>query len=352
MYSLIKSLLFSLPPEEAHELIMMAARLSPTLGALTGYPPPTQLSLPVGNVRWTSPVGLAAGLDKNAEALPFMVNQGFGAVECGTITLRPQPGNPLPRLWRYPEELSLRNAMGFPNQGLEQILPRLGGFSSATPLGINIGMNKDSLPAESIAQLLRLFSTMHRSAGYFVVNVSSPNTPGLRAMQERGYLQELFTELNRVRHGKDLYLKIAPDLEEAKVLELTHLAHAMGLTGIIATNTTIMPERGIGGVSGQLLKAKSQRIRSLILREALPLELIGVGGFSRAQDLFDFWELGGKVIQVYTAYVYQGPGLLKHFYAEITRLLRFASIKDLETFFRLSLDERQKILKGFKHGKQ
>lgn len=345
-YPLIKSLLFSLDPETAHNLTLEAAKLSPALGKLTGIVPDPKLTLNVGKVRWNFPVGLAAGLDKNAEALSFFSAQGFGAIECGTVTLMPQGGNPRPRMFRYPTELSLRNAMGFPNQGLLEILPRLKSYQGSTPLGVNIGKNKETSAEESINELSLLLETLQEHADYFVINVSSPNTPGLRALQETSYLSELFSELNKGRGDKDLYLKIAPDLTKEKIIELTKLTHDFGLSGLIATNTTIMPERGVGGVSGALLREKSHEVRRIILNEKLNSELIAVGGISEPKDLFHLWHEGGKVAQVYTAYVYQGPEILKKFHKAF---LNFTTLQqmDLENFFKLPLSERQYRLKEF-----
>jgi dihydroorotate dehydrogenase len=340
LYSFLKPLLFKLEPETAHNLTLHVAHLCPTLGSLTGQSKDESMSLRVGGTQWSFPIGLAAGLDKNAEALDFFSAQGFGAIECGTITLKPQLGNPLPRMFRYPDEQSLRNAMGFPNQGLLEILPRLKSYDGPIPLGVNIGKNKDTTPEDSIEELSILFDTLREEAEYFVINVSSPNTPGLRALQEKSYLTELFTELNANRNGKDLYLKIAPDLSKEKIQELTTMARDMKLTGLIATNTTIMPERGVGGVSGVLLREKSREVREIILKEKGELELIAVGGITTPDDLFTLWKDGGKAAQVYTAYVFQGPDLLKSFHVEVKKFLSAQKIS-LEEFFKLPLSERQ-----------
>lgn len=346
LYSALKTLLFTLPPESAHDLTMRVAKLCPAFGTLTGTGLDPRLAVKVGQSRWATPVGLAAGLDKNAEALPFFAAQGFGAVECGTITKEPQLGNPKPRVWRYPEERSLRNAMGFPNHGLLATLPRLRSFERNIPVGANIGKNKDTGVTESIDELCQLFENLAAHVDYFVVNVSSPNTPGLRDLQERSYLSKLFTALNERRRGpnKDLYLKIAPDLAPEKVKELTHLAVEFKLTGLIATNTTIMPDRGPGGVSGELLTQKARAIRHLILSEAQPLELIGVGGITTPADLFDHWYHGGKVVQIYTSYIFQGPGILRTFSAAILAFLDHHRLRDLESFFALPLSERRRLL--------
>lgn len=345
LYSLIKPVLFSLDPETAHNLTLDLARLCPTLGALSGSIPDDRLHLKVGSTTWRSPLGLAAGLDKNADALAFFSNQGFGAIECGTITMRPQEGNPRPRMFRYPEEMSLRNAMGFPNKGLLSILPRLqsyrdSGHLSHATLGANIGKNKDTSAEDSIEELNVVLETLLEHADYFVINVSSPNTPGLRALQEKTYLKELFSELNKTRGNKDLYLKIAPDLEFEKIKELTELCREFKLTGLIATNTTIMPERGNGGVSGVLLSEKARKVREFILKDKGELELISVGGITTLKDVFDLWKNGGKAFQVYTAYVYQGPHLVKSFHHEITKFLIDQKIT-LNDFFNLNLDERR-----------
>lgn len=346
-YSLLKPLLFALPPERAHDLTIQMARLSPALGKAYGCERDARLAVNVGQNRWGFPVGLAAGLDKNCEALNFLAHQGFGSLECGTITLQPQLGNPKPRLFRYPQEESLRNAMGFPNHGLLEVLPRLKLFEQQIPLGANIGKNKDTSPLESIEELNVLFESLQSHVDYFVINVSSPNTPGLRAMQEKSYLLELFTTLNQNR-SKDLFLKIAPDLEASKVIELAHLAAECGLTGLMATNTTIMPERGAGGVSGRLLTKKAQGIQGIILKENLPIEVIGIGGISETSDLFDFWAMGGKACEVYTAYVYQGPELLRKMKKDILKFLTQQKLKDLDSFFALPLLDRQESLREFR----
>lgn len=349
LYPLLRSLLFKMPPETAHDLTMKVAKLSPALGQLTGTELDSRLSVNVGGIRWGFPIGLAAGLDKNAEALPFFAAQGFGSVECGTITLKPQLGNPKPRIFRYPDEQSLRNAMGFPNDGLLAILPRLKMHNRRVPLGANIGKNKDTGTEDSIDELCLLFETMEEFVDFFVINVSSPNTPGLRAMQEKSYLSDLFGALNECRrdYHRDLYLKIAPDLPAEKVIELAHLATDYKLTGLIATNTTIMQERGAGGVSGTLLREKAREIRELILHENLPIELIGVGGFADPVDLFRHWYHGGKVAQIYTAYIYQGPPILKKFQQAILEFLNRNNLRDLDAFFTLPLAERQKRLKDY-----
>ena len=346
LYPLIKPLLFSLDPETAHNLTISIAKLGPFLGRLSGKIPNPELKLRVGSLDWIFPIGLAAGLDKNAEALPFFSSQGFGSVECGTVTLKPQDGNLRPRMFRYPQDLSLRNAMGFPNHGLLEILPRIKNYHGSPPLGVNLGKNKETSEVDSIEELSLLFNTLIEYGDYFVINVSSPNTPGLRALQEKSYLSELFSELNKNRNSKDLYLKIAPDLSKEKIIELTHLAQEFKLSGLIATNTTIIPERGAGGISGLLLKKKSQEVRRIILNEETDLEVIAVGGISNVNDLFELWKDGGKAAQVYTAYVYQGPDLIKKFHMAIWDFLVKQDMS-LSDFFSLSIAQRRHCLKDY-----
>jgi dihydroorotate dehydrogenase len=349
MYSLIKPLLFSVDAETVHDFAMKISSLSPALGSLGGIPLDERLMTQVGSCTWTFPVGLAAGLDKNADSLEFFSRQGFGAVECGTVTLQPQDGNPKPRVFRYPEEESLRNAMGFPNRGFMAMDAKLRAFEGRTPIGVNMGKNKETSAEESINELALIYETLTDHGDYFVVNVSSPNTPGLRAFQEVSYLTELFSELKKLQaiYHKDLYLKIAPDLEAAKVRELAQFVEAQKLTGLIATNTTIKPELGTGGVSGKLLTKKAHEIHELILAEDLSSELIGVGGFSHPTDLFRYWGLGGKAIQIYSAYVFQGPALLRNFKTAIHSFLETNQLTSLQSFFDLPKSERIKCVKDY-----
>lgn len=335
-------------PETAHNFVLHIAKMSPFLGKISGIKENSSFALRVGSINWKFPIGLAAGLDKNAEALDFFHHQGFGCIECGTVTRRAQDGNPRPRMFRYLEEQSLRNSMGFPNKGVIEILKNLQRYEGSAPIGVNIGKNKDTSSADSIEELSLLLATLKEFAQYFVINVSSPNTPGLRAMQEKTYLSELFHELNKVRGNKDLYLKIAPDLEENKVIELTHLAEEFRLTGIIATNTTIIPERGQGGVSGRLLKKKARTIQKTILKERNSLELISVGGITDPEDLFELWRDGGKAAQIYSAYIFQGPDLLKKFSKELSRFTHFQQLS-LQAFFNLNEKERIYRLSHFKY---
>jgi len=336
--------MFHLPAETAHDLTLHVARLAPWLGDMIGTTSDQRHRVKIGNTWWRNPIGLAAGLDKNAEAMEFLSKQGFGCLECGTLTLHPQLGNPKPRIFRYPEDQSLRNAMGFPNKGLPFFKNQLNAHKKIIPIGINIGKNKDASPSQSILDLTTIVEALSSKADYFVINVSSPNTPGLRELQDKSYLTDLFNSFRAKNISKDFFLKISPDLSNEKIIELGKLAADLKLTGIIATNTTIISERGIGGISGNLLKHKASLVRRILCEEQLPLEIIGVGGISSAEDLFEFWSYGGKVMQIYSSYIYQGPQILKNFQSAINSFLERNQLKDLHYFFSLPLKERQKYL--------
>ncbi|MFA5583271.1 MAG: quinone-dependent dihydroorotate dehydrogenase [Bacteriovoracaceae bacterium] len=341
LYSLIKPFLFKLDPEVAHHFILHLSELYQS----RSYSFPSQLSSRVKNLKAPSPIGLAAGLDKNAQALNALSSLGFGLLEAGTVTLKEQRGNSRPRIWRYPEEMSLRNAMGFPNEGMKVVRHNLLNYSASSLLGINIGKNKDTTPQNSIHELGQLACQLRKS-DYFTINVSSPNTPGLRALQEPTYLRELFTHLQS-QTQTPLFLKIAPDLEQKKIEELAKLACDLKLEGIIATNTTVIPEKGIGGVSGALLKEKAQMVQQTLLSMNTELNIIGVGGISHFKDILKFWYMGGQWVQIYTALIYQGPSLVHKLNQDILFFLDHSQIKDLDTFFKQSLSERRKVIEDY-----
>lgn len=338
LYSLIKPLLFKFDPEDAHHITL---RLSELYNAQE-YPFSTQIFSKIKSLEAPSPIGLAAGLDKDAQALNFFSSLGFGILEGGTVTLREQGGNPRPRIWRYPQKKSLRNAMGFPNAGAERIKENLKNYKAPSLLGINIGKNKETTPEKSILELGEIVQKLNH-ADYFTVNVSSPNTPGLRALQEPAYLRELFSHLMS-KSEKPLFLKIAPDLELEKVQDLANLAQELALEGIIATNTTIIESMGQGGISGELLREKAFSVQRYLLSMKTNLNIIGVGGISSFKDILSFWYEGGAWVQIYTALIYQGPTLIHNLNLEILKFLIFCKLKDLNTFFSFALDEKRKMI--------
>lgn len=338
LYSMIKPLLFKFDPENAHHFILHLSQIYHK----KDYNFSERTYSQIGSLSAPAPIGLAAGLDKNAQALAFFASCGLGILEAGTVTLRAQAGNSRPRIWRYPQQQSLRNAMGFPNAGAAAIAENLRNYEATSLLGANIGKNKETTVSDSIKELGELSQKLQK-VDYLTINVSSPNTPGLRALQEPVYLRELFSHLKE-KSNKPLFLKIAPDLELGKVEELATLAQELALEGIIATNTTVIEAMGAGGISGLLLKDRAARVQRHLLTMKTDLNIIGVGGISTFKDILNFWSMGGAWVQIYTALIYQGPGLIHKLNIEMLRFLDFFKIKDLNTFFNLSLTEKQKMI--------
>ena len=324
--SFVRPLLFSLPPESAHHLALGALRIAsalpPVLAGLRSLQPQARPATVFG-LNFPNPVGLAAGFDKNGVALPAWEALGFGFLEIGTVTARPQPGNPKPRIFRYPEQEALINRLGFNNDGADAIAARLRrlrarGRWPLIPVGINLGKSKIT-PLENAADDYRYsFRLLHIFADYIVLNVSSPNTPGLRTLQAQAallvLLQAIATENRTV--AKPVLVKVAPDLTEAELTDVIRACEEYGVAGLIATNTTLdhsaLPasEDQQGGLSGQPLREKSTRfIRSICAQTNLPI--IGVGGISDAASAREKFEAGAQLIQLYTGYIYKGPGLLR-----------------------------------------
>ena len=265
-------------------------------------------------------VGLAAGMDKNAEAVVGLANAGFGFVEIGTVTARPQPGNPKPRSWRELDVHGLRNQMGFNNDGADAVARRLASLRETergrqVVIGVNIGKTKVTPPDAAASDYAYSARMLASYADYLVVNVSSPNTPGLRDLQSVDALRPI---LEHVRKAADeatpgrhvpLLVKIAPDLADEDVDAVTDLALELGLDGIVATNTTISHDRGPGGLSGPPVRERAKAVVARIAERASgKLTIIGVGGISSEADARAFLDAGADLLQVYTAFVYEGPG--------------------------------------------
>ncbi len=319
--SLLRPLLFRIDAEQVHHLAM-AALAGPGRWIAPLLPPSdARLARDVFGVRFPNPVGLAAGFDKNAVALPAWAGLGFGFAEVGTITARAQPGNPKPRIFRVPEIGGLINRLGFNNDGADAVADRLAhlrksGRWPAMPVGINIGKSKVTPLDEAAADYLLSFERLQHFGDYFVLNVSSPNTPGLRALQDRAALDSLMGHMQRRNTGRPLLVKIAPDLEWSAIEEILGLVEEHGLAGIIATNTTIdhasVPEaaRQQGGLSGRPLRARSTEVvRFITARTKLPV--IAVGGVFSADDALEKFDAGAALIQLYTGFIYEGPGLVR-----------------------------------------
>jgi dihydroorotate dehydrogenase len=321
-----------LDPETAHGLTVRALRAG--LGPHGRGRDDPILATSLAGLALPNPVGLAAGFDKNAEVHAPLLRAGFGWVECGTVTPRPQPGNPRPRLFRLPEDRAVINRLGFNNAGLEAFAANLSGLSGV--VGANLGANKDSedRAADYVAGLRRLAGI----PSYFTVNISSPNTPGLRALQSRDALDDLLGRLREARSGATpLFLKIAPDLSEPELRDIVESASAYGLEGLIISNTTLdRPEdlravaRGeAGGLSGAPLFERATRVLRTVAEMRGGLALIGVGGISSGADAYAKIRAGASAVQLYTALVYAGPGLVARITAELAARLRADGFRSL-----------------------
>ena len=328
MYRLLRALLFLLPAEWAHHLGLVALELlgearglarwlrqRATRGAAT-----VDLSTTVAGLRFPNCIGLAAGLDKDASAAEGLYALGFGALEVGTVTPRPQPGNPTPRLFRLPSHGALINRMGFNNRGAAEMAARLRELQwRPAPLGINLGKNKDTPLEHATEDYLACVDALARYADYVVINASSPNTPGLRALQAPEVLAGLLKAVKaRLPAGQPLLLKIAPDLAPEAVDAIVDVALASGADGLVATNTTVTRPfehplaQEAGGLSGAPVKDPSTAvIRRAYVRSGGKLPILGVGGVRSAEDAWEKLRAGASLVQVYTGLVYEGPGLVR-----------------------------------------
>jgi dihydroorotate dehydrogenase len=329
MYALLRPLLFMLPPERAHKvtfaLLESAKHIPGALALVGGRRPPGSAALEVMGLEFPGPVGLAAGMDKDAKHVDALARIGFGHVEIGTVTPLPQPGNDRPRLFRLKADLALINRMGFNNEGMVAAASRLKKRTPGIIVGGNIGKNKTTPNEQAVNDYVKCFETLHPVVDYFVVNVSSPNTPGLRALQEKGPLLEILSRLNTLNAAmgpRPLLLKIAPDLTDEQLDDVVAVVKESGIQGVVATNTTISREglkttkveldaMGAGGLSGAPVRARSTEVlRYLRARLPKPFVLIGVGGIDSAEAAIGKLDAGADLVQVYTGLVYEGPALL------------------------------------------
>lgn len=334
LYELFKPIAFSLDAEFVHDQTISLLSKNGHWGQFLGVPSsPNSKSLKVGSINWSFPVGLAAGLDKNAQCFDFFSGLGFGAVEVGTVTPKSQEGNAKPRLFRYPAEESLRNCMGFNNHGSDFMFETISRISERkSPLGVNIGKNKVTEDSNAHLDYSQLYEKFKSLADYIVVNVSSPNTPGLREHQSRDGLESILSNIHREAGDVDLYVKISPDMNEDSIYDVVEVANKYNVTGIIGTNTTIMEDRGVGGVSGRLLFEKSHRMRTKCL-DAIKdsdLEFIGVGGFSNFEQIVEYWKNGGRALQIYSSFIFQGPKILKDINEGIEKLMVIHRVDNME----------------------
>lgn len=321
------ALFHKLDPERAHGLAIRA--LQTGLVPKARSKPSARLATSIGPIKLTSPVGLAAGFDKNAEALMPLANCGFGWLEVGAATPRPQPGNPKPRLFRLSEDRAAINRFGFNNEGMEAIATRLAAYRGGVPLGLNLGANKDS--EDRAKDYVTVFKHCAAHVDFATVNISSPNTERLRDLQGADALRALLGGVMDARAAlaepRPVFLKIAPDLTEEELADIARIAGEAGIDAIIATNTTLdreglsskhAPEKG--GLSGAPLMAKSTRVLAR-LSTLTDLPLVGVGGVASADDAYTKIKAGASAVQLYTALIYGGIGLVDEITSGLDALL-------------------------------
>lgn len=327
IFQFLKPALFTLDPERAHRLTIAGLR-----GAPTGAPPKAgKLAVDVAGIRFPNPVGMAAGFDKDGEVPDAVLGLGFGFAEVGSITPLPQAGNPKPRLFRLVKDKAVINRMGFNNGGAQTAATRLAAREAkGGVVGINIGANKDS--SDRIADYAKMTAIMAPLATYLAVNISSPNTPGLRALQDEGSLIALLDAVFEARgkEGPPIFLKVAPDLTPADIDSIARIVTDKKLGALIVSNTTISRPSlqshhvgEAGGLSGAPLKSLAlERLRDFRKATGGDIPLIGVGGIGSAEDAWERIRAGASLVQLYSALVYEGPGLAKTITRGLERLMK------------------------------
>lgn len=344
MYKLIRPLLFLFGPEQIHTLLFGFLRV---LTAVPGMKAlfrafynfeDKRLEKQLFGLAFKNPVGLAAGFDKDAKLLDILSCFGFGFIEIGTLTPKAQPGNDKPRLFRLPKDHALINRMGFNNEGVFSAVTRLRKERSTLIVGGNIGKNKLTPNESAHEDYAACFEALYEHVDYFVVNVSSPNTPGLRALQEKAPLQQLLLTVKRLSLqkpvAKPVLLKIAPDLTQGQLDDIVDILKTTGIDGVIATNTTISREGletsqeelqriGAGGLSGKPLTRRASAVIRYLRQTLGPgFPIIGVGGIMSAEDAIEKLEAGADLVQIYTGFIYEGPALVKRINKAVLKSMR------------------------------
>lgn len=338
---ILRPIFFLFDPEKIHHVVFSLIKFTqaiPGIGYITKrifYVDDAKLKRNVFGIEFPNPVGLAAGFDKNALLYKELSNFGFGFIEIGTITPLGQEGNPKPRMFRLPADQGLINRMGFNNEGLEAAIERLKSKPKQLIVGGNIGKNKITPNEEAISDYEKCFEGLFPYVDYFVVNVSSPNTPNLRALQEKEPLKALLNHLQALNRKKStpkpILLKIAPDLTNEQLDNIVEIVQETGIAGVIANNTTVSREHlqtssseleriGAGGLSGKpLTKRSNEVIKYLSDKSNRSFPIIGVGGIHSAKDALDKLEAGASLVQLYTGFIYEGPALVKEINKAVMR---------------------------------
>jgi len=333
MYQLIKPLLFRFDPENIHHFVTSALNTVNNVWGISTLQKKAflmsdpRLEREVFGLKFKNPVGLGAGFDKNASMVEDLANFGFGFIEVGTVTPLPQPGNDKPRMFRLPKDEALINRMGFNNQGVDVVVGRLKKLKrDGLIIGGNIGKNKITPNEDAVNDYIKCFDALFDVVDYFVVNVSSPNTPGLRDLQEKEPLMKILNTLQqrnlKNNISRPILLKIAPDLTNSQLDDIVEIVQETKIAGVIATNTTISREglysdeslkSQTGGLSGKpLTKRSTEVIRYLSQKSNKSFPIIGVGGIHTAEDAIEKLKAGASLVQVYTGFIYEGPAIVKN----------------------------------------
>ena len=344
--NLIRSLLFSMDAEDAHNFVINFLGKYSFFAHLFQHRfvvKDERLHVTVQGMDFPNPVGIAAGFDKSADVLHVLPSLGFGFIEIGTVTPLEQVGNPRPRIFRVPEDFALINRLGFNNQGAIAVQRKLERLVSENefpkiPVGINMGKGRNTALEDATNDYLNVFERLYPFGNYFVVNVSSPNTPNLRELQNREFLTELVLALqSKNQEVKPLFIKIAPDLTLPQIDAIIQIVIEHKVSGIIATNTTISRDglrwdvRQEGGLSGKPLRKKASEIIRYIYRSTGGrVPIIGVGGIFSAEDAYEKLTLGANLVQVYTGFVYEGSSLIKNINLGLLRLMENDGFKNIQ----------------------
>lgn len=324
MYDKLKKYIFKFDPENMHlavEKMLMLAQITPMVLesiAKRFCITDERLKQNILGLDFYNPVGLGAGFDKNATMTKGLSSFGFGYIELGTITPKPQDGNPKPRIFRFSNEKSIQNAMGFNNDGAKKVAQRVARiYPFIIPLGINIGKNKITEQEKAIFDYKKLIGSFKELGDYFAINLSSPNTPNLRDLQNEEFVRELFTQLKK-QTNKPIFLKISPDMEIDYMLKVCECAIKNGADGIIATNTTInytllKDAKDFGGISGEALKNRSKEVFTILSEHFFNKTiLISIGGISDGNEAYERIKLGASLVQIYSGMIFEGPSICKN----------------------------------------
>ncbi|MEA3315407.1 MAG: quinone-dependent dihydroorotate dehydrogenase [Campylobacterota bacterium] len=341
-YNLIKKIMFNFEPETAHHIASYGLKLLPKLSPINNsmikknFIEDEMLTQNLFNTTFKNPIGLAAGFDKNADMIKAMPAMGFGCTEIGTMTPKAQPGNPKPRLFRYPEYEAIQNAMGFNNEGADIVVKNLKPtYPFDIPIGASIGKNKTTSEEMAIEDYKILINDFKDISDYMVVNISSPNTPNLRDLQNEEFIKSIFGLAKEIT-DTPILLKIAPDMEVQTAITLCKVAIESGADGIVATNTTqdysLLPNpQDFGGISGKVMNDKSYNLFKEIAKELYDkTTLISVGGISDAKEVYRRIKAGASLVQIYTGFIFKGPSMCKNINEELISLLKADGYKNIK----------------------